>query len=492
VPLTRRGILLAPALSRIAAAQRADPRITRDKPVELLTSDKLLLAGFEWARKQALAYAFERDPVGLWYEAALPGREAFCMRDVSHQAAGAHALGLWRHTQNMLRRFAESISESRDWCSYWEIDRRGRPAAADYSSDAAFWYNLPANFDVLDCCHRMFLLTGARAYLVDSSLRNFYDRTVNEYVQRWNLAPETIMKRDRIMNVKPVSGEPSRFQRARGIPGYEEGRADFVVGADLLAAEYAAYQSYAAMQELRGDPATSQFFRQRAAAVSKLVNETWWDDQSRSFRGFLTKDRVLDGQADAMLLYWGVVEPGLKTRAALQSMLRRIRRQPSGQVEAQSHHAEILYRYGESEVAYEQMMDLCRPGRERRDYPEVSYSVAGAIVSGLMGLTTTSNPVEYFVQSFPGLAAAAWAELQGYQLRANTISLRHDGRKRSALRNESGPSVAWRAYFPGAYEKLLVNGEPRPARVEKFAGLADRSYVMVPVGEAHTAVVAVP
>lgn len=43
----------------------------------------------EWAKEQALAYAFEDDPVGLWYEAALPGREAFCMRDVSHQSMGA-------------------------------------------------------------------------------------------------------------------------------------------------------------------------------------------------------------------------------------------------------------------------------------------------------------------------------------------------------------------------------------------------------------------
>jgi len=31
--------------------------------------------------------------VGYWYEAALPGREAFCMRDVSHQSIGAETLG---------------------------------------------------------------------------------------------------------------------------------------------------------------------------------------------------------------------------------------------------------------------------------------------------------------------------------------------------------------------------------------------------------------
>ena len=52
--------------------------------LSLSSPDAHLVEAFNWAKKQALAYAFEGDPVGPWYEAALPGREAFCMRDVSH------------------------------------------------------------------------------------------------------------------------------------------------------------------------------------------------------------------------------------------------------------------------------------------------------------------------------------------------------------------------------------------------------------------------
>ncbi len=89
----------------------------------LKTSDARLAAAFAWARGQALAYAFEGDPVGNWYEAALPGRHAFCMRDTAHQAMGAHVLGLAGYTHNMLHKFAENISKSKDWCSYWEINR---------------------------------------------------------------------------------------------------------------------------------------------------------------------------------------------------------------------------------------------------------------------------------------------------------------------------------------------------------------------------------
>jgi hypothetical protein len=86
-------------------------------PLNFTSDDAELAAGFTWAKAQALEYVFRGDPVGDWYEAALPGRAAFCMRDVSHQAAGAHMLGLAAYTRNMLHRFAENISSQRDWCT---------------------------------------------------------------------------------------------------------------------------------------------------------------------------------------------------------------------------------------------------------------------------------------------------------------------------------------------------------------------------------------
>src|SRR5438874_10683912 len=46
------------------------------------SSNAALNASFAWAKQQALAYVRPgRDSIGPWYEAALPGRNAFCMRD---------------------------------------------------------------------------------------------------------------------------------------------------------------------------------------------------------------------------------------------------------------------------------------------------------------------------------------------------------------------------------------------------------------------------
>ena len=40
-------------------------------------TDERLRQCFEWAKAQALQYAHRGDPVGAWYEAALPNREGF-------------------------------------------------------------------------------------------------------------------------------------------------------------------------------------------------------------------------------------------------------------------------------------------------------------------------------------------------------------------------------------------------------------------------------
>ncbi len=178
--------------------------INRMEPgmITFQSSNPILNSTFNWAKEQALDYAFTGYPVGPWYEAALPGREAFCMRDVSHQSTGAQALGLSNYTENMLETFAKDISDSKDWCSYWEISKDGNPPAVDYYNNHSFWYDLPANFDVLDASYRMFKWTGDKRYIDNLAFLRFYKRTVYDYVERWDLGLNRIMKRKRIMNTR--------------------------------------------------------------------------------------------------------------------------------------------------------------------------------------------------------------------------------------------------------------------------------------------------
>ena len=447
--------------------------------LDFQSSDTRLVEGFHRAKRQAMAYVFDNDPVGPWYEAAEPGREAFCMRDVAHQAMGAHALGLARHNLNMLRRFAENVSDARDWCSLWEIDRYNRPAPVDYQSDALFWYNLPANFDILDACHRMYLWSGDIAYVRDAAFLNFYDRTVTDYVDRWGLGLDQIMMRPRLLNVRGIPGN-KKFQSARGIPGYDEGDHQYTVGGDLLATQYAAYTAYAHFQEVRGNADVAREFLKKAADVRTLVNTTWWSQKDQSFYLRVNKDHALEGRGGGNMIYWGVIDDGPGLKSALTN----------------AHYIESLYRYGDPDAARDRLLDIMTPGRSRMEYPEVPFSVVSTVVNGVMGIRLETPSallssvegfwVEAAVQTLSGLGTkVAWAELRNLPVRANEITVRHESNRQTTLTNQRGPALIWRAAFPGTHETLLVNGRPMKARVEKSF-----SWVRVTVGAGGAVAVA--
>lgn len=435
-------------------------------------SDSSLTASFRWAKAQALAYAFDGDPVGPWYEAALPGREAFCMRDVSHQAMGAHVLGLAPYTRNMLLKFAQNIAESRDWCSYWEINRYNRPAPVDYKSDSEFWYCLPANYDVLDACYRMYQWTGDAAYVSHPAFLNFYARTVSDYERRWDLGLDRIMRRRRVMNVRGRYNSEQPFEQFRGNPGYDEGTRGYVLGVDLLATQYAAYRSYSAIQNVRRNEPSARLFSRKAAAVKELVNNSWWDASAGQFYSFLDQQHRFAGHAEASLLYRDVIDAGPRLSATLEALERQIRKTPSIAVEGESHLPEILYRYNNASLAQSEILDLTRTGRDRREYPEVSYAVAGAMVTGLVGVNVEAKPLTasdhsdlagHRIRTLSGLGPLSWAEITNLPVQANQITVRQEAPSKTSLTNQSGPALFWRPYFRGSQKTVIVDGKPRPA-----------------------------
>lgn len=504
VEISKRRTLLRPAIAIrsilillfILVSQGTSPGQTpaATPQLEFSSSDEQLVHAFDWAKKQALAYAFSGDPVGLWYEAALPGREAFCMRDVSHQSIGAQALGLAAYTYNMLHHFAAGISPSRDWCSYWEIDRENRPAPIDYASDEAFWYNLPANFDVLDASYRMYLWTGDIRYIKNPVFDNFYDRTMNDYVKRWNLQSDSIMNRQRWLvplTSEEILEQHEKSHYRRGIPGYNESEHGYVAGIDLLASEYAAWRDYSIIERMRGDEAGSQNAAAQAAAIKSLVNAKWWNANANSFYSTLDAQHQLKGRDAADVLYWGVADEGPKTEAALKDLIAEAQNHPPCAVEGESHYAEILYNYGATNVAYSIILDLARPGRCRQEYPEVSFSEIGAITTGVMGVSIVPGD-EMQIETLPGLTEkTAWAEIRDLPIGSNRVSIRHDGVGNSKITNVSGPALIWRAAFPGLHQYLLVDGKETAAHTGRQSGSVI-SWVQIPVGAGDVVQVRMP
>lgn len=440
----------------------------------LNSSNAELVMGFAWAKAQALAYVSRGDPVGDWYEAALPGREAFCMRDVAHQSTGAQLLGLADCNYKMLHRFAENISASKDWCTYWEINRHNQPCPADYESDAHFWYNLPANFDLLHCCYRQYLWTGDRRYLDDPTFGFFYDRSVEEYVVRWD------RDGDGIPDHLPSDG-------IRGIGTYNEVVPHPRVGGDLIAAQYGAYLAYANIQALRGEWPVAERFRAKAQALQQLYYNTWWDEAAGRFASFRLQDGSLHagyhGVPNFFPLYFDLVPAGEQRDRALADVCQNA----GPNVEERAYLPELFYSYGQCEAAFDQLLAQLAPTYERREYPEVSFCAIGSIGAGLMGLQPDATPRT--VTTEPRLTAAVdWVELAYVPVFDTRLTVRHQGVEQTTLYHEQGEPIRWRACFPGTLPTLTVNGLQQPATQGHDKAGHPVSWVVVAVsqGEEYT------
>lgn len=396
--------------------------LMKNAAITFACDDSVLSEGFRWAKAQALAYVHDSDPVGPWYEAALPGRDAFCMRDVSHQAAGAHFLGLAGHTKNMLLQFAKGISESRDWCSYWEITRYGTPAPVDYTDDTDFWYNLPANFDVMDACWRMYCLTGDRDYIEHPDFINFYDRTVSDYVSCWDHDGDGIPDR-------------AALHSRRGIPSYDEqkGMEQMAVASDLIAAHCRGYLSYA---RLRSAPE----YERKARTLSNLLSDKWWDPERKQFYGAMQKDGTMLTSLGSphLLAYFDTVSDA-RQRQALLEQIHAMGTQGVS-VELLSHYPEIFYRHGEPRRGELWLRRLIDPGLKRREYPEASFSAIGVYAAGLFGLSADpSGKIETDCHLPDG---CRYMELLDCPLLDGAIDIRHEAAK-TVLCNKTGCELRW-------------------------------------------------
>ena len=420
------------------------------------SSDEALNQSYEWARKMALSYSHDAsDPVGYWYEAALPSREAFCMRDVSHQAIGAHILGLQPHNKNLMTRFAENISEQRDWCSYWEINRHNKPAPADYENDSTFWYNLPANFDVTQACMRLFDWTNDTYYINDPVMVNFYTKSLNEHVERWMLEPENWASRPRYMNTAENFDERKSFHRCRGLASYAENFPGITMSLDLLSTMYAAFKAYSQMASLRGDNATALEYIKRAGEYQQIIEEKWWDDENKRYNTFWTDERVFRRGEGVPFVMWFDATHNLERRqAAIADILNR-----EWNVENLSAFPMLLYRNGYNEEAYRFVTEL--PKMQRSEYPEVSYGVVEGIVSGAMGIYPKMG--HKFISTCSHLPANSWAEVKNMPLADGYLSLKHDGAS-TTIHNNTTIDLTWEVAFLGDYSTIEINGKSYTAK----------------------------
>lgn len=450
--------------------------------INFISTDSALNATFEWARDMAMSYVHDSgDPVGPWYEAALPGRYSFCMRDLAHQAVAGHLLGLDEHNRNMTGRIASNVSESKDWCSYWETERLDRPTPCDYANDKEFWYNLPANFDMMRACRDLYEWTGDADYLIHPDYVNFYCRTAHDYADRWALTPDSIMSRRRYMNT-PVPFNPKNgFHTCRGLPSYAENFSGITVAVDLVGAARKGYEAYADLRRLSGDSSReADFGRRRAGEYAELMENVWWDDSMKRYNTYYKEDGSFHrGEGIPYLLLIDAVDHPAQ---AVADVLSR-----DWNVENLSAFPYFLYRNGYDEKAYAILTSL--PSVKRSDYPEVSFGAIEGIFRGLMGIEASASR---------GTVATCHRGTDDVEDRATdvpvaggVIDVTHKGGSSSEFTNRTGRTLKWEASFIGDHTTLYCNGRKVKSRLSHDAAGHPVSTAVVKVKPGQTVEISV-
>lgn len=479
--MTKKSFLLLLLMGRLLS-------ITLAQGVHFNSSDTALVRAFDWAKSQALRYkGTTGDPVGPWYESALPPRDAFCMRDVSHQAIGGAILGLDAENKNMLTLFAKNISAAKNWCSYWEMNKHGVPAPADYRNDKEFWYNLTANFDVLDATWRLAAWTGDSGYYQAPVFRYFQQQTADAYIHDWVLQPDSLLVRPTHPNAPIPFNEKDAFHRCRGLPSYSEGIRNIKMGVDLVAALYRGLQTYSMILKQRGQTGAAAAVARRAERYRQHLENDWWSDSlGRYHTWYSTDDHFGLGEGETFLLWFDALHDTARIRRTIDHLVST-----QWNMENNSYLPYLYYREGFWDTARRALLHDADPATKRREYPEVSFGVVQAVVLGLMGVEPLPGKREvttlYRYRSTGTATTAdrdsgsdsAW--LTDLPILGTTLDIRHSSSFETTVANTGHRHLSWRAQFYGSYRVAYINSDSlqMSQRTDKWGRVI--SYVSLPM-----------
>jgi len=451
--------------------------------IQFTSSDTSLQTAFSRAKEMAIRYKGKPDdPVGPWYESALPPRSAFCMRDVAHQSIGGEILGLSKENKNMFTLFAKNISASKDWCSYWEMNRLGKPAPEDYRNDKEFWYNLNANFDVLTACWKLYLWTGDEEYIKGKLFENFHNKSVTDYITSWVLAPDSLLNRPAHPNAPVPFNDKDAFHRCRGLPSYSEGVPNIKMGVDLIAAIYSGLLSYSSILQASGQHKKAELYAQKAKAYQQHIDTDWWDNTASLYHTYYSNNNQFGkDEGETFLLWFDALKDSTRKQKTIQHLLSK-----EWGIENLSYFPLIMYQNGYADKAYDYLLHLTNPATERKEYPEVSFGVIKGFVEGLMGVDADAR-FNRVITLYRGSKETS-STVNNVPLLKTFISVTHKSSKQSSLTNTGKKAVTWRAKFLGDYTSIYINNKPAKVRKEKdwLGNIVSFTDAMVEPGKVMT------
>ncbi|MEV4559299.1 hypothetical protein AB0K51_20235 [Kitasatospora sp. NPDC049285] len=256
----------------------------------------------------------------------------------------------------------------------------------------------------------------------------------------------------------------------------------------------------------RGDSALSAQYARQAADLKTYFNTTWSGTGTGAdmVRGYSTSGAAITG--------WGrenswfmpmkhLVDAGPRNDAYLDY----IDQQSAGSdrptnIEAYTYLPDTFFAYNRNDTAWKWMQYVYDRRDDQHvvtrqgpngDYPEVSFTLVGQTVEGLLGVDPNA-PARTLTTASHLPTGTDWLQIDDLAIGHNTFRLRHDGATKSTLTNTAGTDAyTWEARIPGSHPTLTVNGVPQPAATRTVDGTV-YSYATVTVTPGATATVQAP
>ncbi|MFG2999886.1 hypothetical protein [Streptomyces sp. NPDC048340] len=492
----------------LSPASPADPRIS--------SSDPKIVEMFDWSKRKANSWVHlpgTRGPLnvderntggsgtgtyGASYWAGYANRSGYYSRDMAHQLAGAGVLGLHAENKAMLRSFAASATAAHKYYPAWALNFDTRTyLSIDYKSPTNFVREVPATFELVQKSEEAYRWSGDRSYLDDPALWDFYRHATDEFVTLHDG-----LKDNGAVKVAEGTGQ-GIFQ---GTASYNEQSDEPLAEAgDAIGSQYQAYAAMASLARGKGDCALADRYEAKARDLKAYFNSTWSGTGSGAdmVRGYTTDGRALTGWGKENSWFMPmkqIVEPGPRREAYLDY----IDQQASGpdrpdNIEALTYLPDTFFRNNRNDTAWKWMKDVYdrkdiqhvnTTQGTNGDYPEVSFTLVGQTVEGLMGVVPNAPARTLSTQSrLP--SGMDWLRIDDLRVGQSTFSLRHDGATKSSLTHGSGTApYTWEARFPGSYATVTVDGVARPARTKVVDGVT-YTYVTPVVAPGRTVTVQV-
>ncbi|GAA3074660.1 hypothetical protein GCM10017562_48230 [Streptomyces roseofulvus] len=469
----------------------AAPRVT--------SSDPEAAAMFAWAAAKANSWvhlpgtegplnADERQTGGTGtgvyapsYWAGYANRSGYYSRDMAHQLSGAATLGLHAENRAMLRAFAASATAEHAYYPVWALNFDNRTyLSIDYRRPDLFVREVPAVFELVQKAEEAYRWTGDRSYLDDPALWEFYRHATEEFVALHD------GRKDNGDRVKVAEGTGRGI--FQGVASYNEQSDEPLAEAgDAIGSQYQAYRAMSSLARAKGDGALAADFARRARDLKRYFNSEWsgtgWG--ADMVRGYTTDGQPLTGWGKENSWFMpmkGIVDPGARREAYLD----HIEAETAGagrpdNIEALTYLPDTFLANGRPDTAWAWMRHIyaqrdvqhvnSRQGTNG-DYPEVSFTLVGQTVQGLMGVLPDA-PARALVTRSRLPSGMEWLAVEDLRIGDSVFALRHDGDLRSTLSHTAGTApYTWEARFPGAGRTVTVDGTAHPATTEVVDGTA--------------------